>query len=79
MQNRNNKELNFDDGLKDTVVLTCIEPDAHPDIPAELPGVEVEQEQVTDALDTTDPDADPMAAARAIENAVQEVNTAIVT
>ena len=51
------------------MALTRIEPDAHPDILADLPGVEVEREQVTDALDTTDPDTDPQAAARVIENA----------
>ena len=35
---------------------------------AELPGAELEREQATDALDTTDPDTDLLAAARAIEN-----------
>ena len=49
--------------------MTRIDPDAHPDIPAQLPGVELEREQVTDAMDTTDPDTDPLEAARAIENA----------
>ena len=36
---------------------------------AELPGAELEREQATDALNTTDLDTDPLAAARAIENA----------
>ena len=49
--------------------MTCIEPDAHPNIPAELSRVELERKQVTDALDTINPDTDPLAAARAIENA----------
>ena len=31
--------------------------------------MELEREQVTDALDTTDPDIDLLAAARALENA----------
>ena len=68
MRNRNNEEFDVDDGLEETTVLTHIEPGAHPDILAELPGVELKQEQVTDVLDTTDPDTDPMASARAIEN-----------
>ena len=66
VRNRNNGEFNFDKGLEDVTALTCIEPDAHPNIPAELPGVELEREQVTDAIDTTDPDTDPLEAARAI-------------
>ena len=69
MWNRNSEEFGFDDGLEDTTSLTCIDPYAHPDIPADFPGVELEREQVTDALDNIDPDTDQMAAARAIENA----------
>ena len=69
VRNRNNEEFDFDEGLEDTTALTCIEPDAHPNIPAELSGVELEREHVTDALDATDQDTDPLAATRAIENA----------
>ena len=69
MRNRNKEEFDFGEGIEDEMALTHIDPDAHPDIPAELPGVELEREQVTDALDTTDPDTDLLAAARAIENA----------
>ena len=69
MRNRNNEEFDFDEGLADEMALTRIEPDAHPNIPAELPGVELEREQVTDDMDTTDPDTDPLEAAGAIENA----------
>ena len=69
MQNRNNEEFDFDYGLEEATSLTRLEPDAHPDILAELPGVELKREQVIDALDTIDPDMDPMMIARAIENA----------
>ena len=44
-------------------------PDAHPGIPAEFKGVELKQEKVTNALDTIDPDIDPIAATRAMEDA----------
>ena len=37
VQNRNSEEFDFDDGLEEVTVLTHIDPDAHPDIPAELP------------------------------------------
>ena len=67
MRNRNNEEFDCDDGLEDVMALTRIEPYAHPDIRAELPRVEPEREHATDALDTTDPDTDPLAASRAIE------------
>ena len=69
MRNRNNEEFEYDKGHEHATALTRIEPDAHPNIPAELPGVELEIEQVTDAMDTTDPDTDPLAAVSAIENA----------
>ena len=69
MKNRNNKEFDFDDSLEDVTALTCIELDPHLDQPAELPEVELEREQVTDALDTANPETDPLAAARAIDNA----------
>ena len=57
--NRNNKKIDSNDGLEETTSPTQLEPDAHPYIPAELPGVELEREQATDALDTIDPDTDP--------------------
>ena len=66
MCNRNNEEFDSDDGLEDATALTRIEPDAHPDIPAELPGVELKREQANDAIDNTDPDTDTLAAERAI-------------
>ena len=69
MYNRNNEEFNFDDGIEEAIALKRLEPDAHPSIPDELPEVELEREQVTDALDTIDPDTDPMITARAMENA----------
>ena len=59
MQNRNNEEFDFDDSLEEATSPTRLEPDAHPDIPDDLLGVELEQEQITDALDIVDPDIDP--------------------
>ena len=69
MYNQNNEEFDFDYGIEEAIVLKHLEPDAHPSIPDELPEVELEREQVTDALDTIDPDTDPMITARARENA----------
>ena len=69
MQSWNNEEFNFDDDLEEATALTRINPDAHPDIPTELPRVELKREQDTDAMDTIDSDTDPMATVGSIENA----------
>ena len=66
MSNRNNEEFDFDDGLEEATALTHLESDPHPDIPTQLPGVEIERKQVTDDLDTIDRDINPMTTARAI-------------
>ena len=60
MQNWSNEEFDLDDVCEEATLLTRVEPDAHQDIPAEFPGVELKRELVTSALYTIDSDTDPM-------------------
>ena len=39
VRNQNKEEFDFNDGLEEATSITHLEPDAHPDLPAELPGV----------------------------------------
>ena len=68
VKNRNDKEFDSDEGLNKPAPVPLIEGDAHPDIPAELPMVELKRNQVTAAIAKPDPDTDPEAANRALEN-----------
>ena len=58
MQNRNNEGFHSDDFLEATTLLTWLEPGAHLDIPAKLPGVGLKREKIADDLDTIDSDTD---------------------
>ena len=77
MRNRNNKEFNFDDGLEEATSPTQLELDAYLDIPAKFPLVEIEQKQVTDALDTIDQDTNPVVMTGTVDNAEFNISDAM--